>query len=31
MGDAAGQLLKTKEYEQVLNLDGGMQAWDKQP
>ena len=29
MGDAAGQLLKTKGYEQVLNLDGGMQAWDK--
>lgn len=30
MGDAAGQFLKTKGYDQVLNLDGGMQAWDQQ-
>lgn len=29
MGDASGQFLKTKGYEQVLNLEGGMQAWDK--
>ncbi|AFM42820.1 Rhodanese-related sulfurtransferase [Desulfosporosinus acidiphilus SJ4] len=29
MGDASGQFLKSKGYEQVLNLDGGMQAWDK--
>ncbi len=29
MGDASGQFLKTKGFEQVLNLDGGMQAWDK--
>ena len=29
MGDASGQFLKTKGYEQVLNLDGGMRSWDK--
>ena len=29
MGDASGQFLKTKGYEQVLNLDGGMRNWDK--
>lgn len=29
MGDAAGQFLKTKGYEQILNLEGGMQAWDE--
>lgn len=29
MGDASAQFLKTKGYEQVLNLEGGMQAWDK--
>ncbi|KJR47310.1 Rhodanese-like domain protein [Desulfosporosinus sp. I2] len=29
MGDASGQFLITKGYEQVLNLDGGMRSWDK--